>query len=80
MEALIEFWKLISAPVMGIIAWWNIMLHNKIEQNTKDIAEYKTHVAENYAKNDQIARVMDEVKYVRDGVDEIKVMLMKGKK
>lgn len=84
MEAVIEIWKLISAPIMGAIAWWNIMLHNGIEQSKNELASHKLHVAENYARKTDIQDMRDEmkseIKDVKQGLDEIKSLLIKGKK
>ena len=77
MEGIIELWKLISAPIMGVFAWWNLMLHNKIEKNTQDLAEHRLHIAEHYAKKIDIDKIYDKIEKVEDGVNEIKKLLMK---
>ena len=65
---------------MGAFAWWNIMLHSGMEKNKTDLAEHKLHIAENYAKKIDIDKIYEKIEKVEDGVNDIKKMLMKGKK
>jgi len=80
MEAIIELWKLISAPIMGAFAWWNIMLHSGMEKNKSDLAEHRLHIAEHYAKKIDIDKIYEKIEKVEDGVNDIKNLLIKGKK
>jgi len=73
-----NLWEMVLSAVIGFVGWWNRMLHNGIKKAHDDLAAHKLHVAENYVNKSVIQDVMDEVKYVRNGVDDIKEMLMKG--
>lgn len=72
-----HLWEAALTAIITFVGWWNKMLHGDIKKAHDDLAAHKLHVAENYVNKSVLDGVMEEVKYVRKGVDDIKEMLMK---
>jgi hypothetical protein len=72
-----HLWEIALSAIVGFVGWWSKMLHGDIKKAHDDLSAHKLHVAENYVNKSVLDVVMEEVKYVRKGVDDIKEMLMK---
>lgn len=71
-----NIFELIISAILAVAGYIMKHLHGKIEKTEDDLAAYKTHVAENYVHKNHLKEVVDEVKYVRGAVDDIKTMLI----
>lgn len=67
----------VLAAGMAVIGFFSRVLHADIKQNTKDIADFKTRVAEQYLRRDTIAEIKQIIQVTNKRVDEIYLLLTK---
>ncbi len=65
--------------IVTIVGFFSKQVHADNKETSKELAEFKTHVAENYANNGRIDEIKDAVTNANKRLDSIYELLTKGK-
>ncbi len=74
-----HLFDILIAVIIATFGWLGKAMHADIKQNTKDLSEHKTHVAENYLKKDAIDEIKEIMQQTNKRVDDIYLLLTKKK-
>ena len=74
-----HIFDILFAIIIATFGWLGKAMNADIKQNTKDLSEHKTHVAENYLKKDSIDEIRDLMQQTNKRVDDIYLLLTNKK-
>jgi DNA-binding transcriptional regulator GbsR (MarR family) len=74
-----EIFDTLLGIIITIIGFFAKHVHNKAEETQKDLAAFKTHIAENYTHNSRIDEIKNDIAYANKRLDMIYDVVARGK-